>query len=137
MNQKVFLLLLPFVFFLGCSSKQQPIATKSATIIFKTPSVKFYDKGFVEKYDEKVHLSIFNIGIPVFSLDIYENKICQGAFSCLDGAEFNKQILSPEYKKDFLYNLFKSENINFKDLENGIFIKVLYDELEHNSSVEQ
>lgn len=128
MVKRIFLFLLPFFLFVGCAFNQQPIDTKSITVIFKTPNLKFYDKGFVEKYENRIHLSIFSSGVLALDLNIYEDKICQGLFRCIDGKEFNKQFLDVEYEKDFFYKLFGDENTNFKDEKNGILIKILKDE---------
>jgi hypothetical protein len=118
-----------FLIFLlsGCSLKQ-PIVSQSATIIFKTPTMKFYDKGFITKYEDYIHLQILNIGVVVLNLKIYENMVCQDTLECLDNKEFNLKYLSKNYDDKFLYNLFsKEKNIRFKDKKSNIFIKVKKD----------
>jgi hypothetical protein len=118
------LLFLSFIFiFTGCSIKQ-PIKSRSATIIFKTPNIKFYDKGFITKYEDKIHLQIFNVGRLVLDLKIYKDEVCQGTLQCINSKEFNSQYFHKSYKDDFLYNLFSQNKIYFKDRQNGILIKV-------------
>ena len=112
--------------FLGCASKQ-PIKTSSATILFKTPLIKFYDKGFIQKYDNYINLNILNAGVSVLNLKIYKDEICQATFECITSAEFNKKYLDSLYKDDFLYKLFSNKKIYFKDKKNKIFIKVKWD----------
>jgi hypothetical protein len=112
--------------FQACSIKQ-PSISSSATIIFKTPTMKFYDKGFVNRYDDHIHLQILNIGAVVLDLKIYNNKICQSTFQCIEAKKFNLKYLSKEYNDDFLYNLFLKDNIKFRDRNNKIFIKVIKD----------
>jgi hypothetical protein len=110
----------------GCSQKQ-PIVSKSTTVIFKTPTMKFYDKGFVIHYDHYTHLQILNLGKVVLDLEIYKDKICEGTLRCISADEFNKKYLNKDYKKDFMYNLFKKDRVHFKDKKNGILIKIKKD----------
>jgi hypothetical protein len=123
---KYFFILLLTFFFIGCASKQ-PIKTKSATIIFKTPQMKFYDKGFINQYDNYTHLTIFNLGKVVLDLKIYEDQVCQGLLQCISTKEFNKKYLSQTYEEQFLSKLFKQKKIYFKDRKNKIFIKATFD----------
>lgn len=88
--------------------------------------MKFYDKGFVNYYDNHINLQLFNIGTLVLDLSIYKNKICKGTFECLSSEKFNKQYLDSSYKKDFLYNLFMQKTIYHRDRQNGILIKVTH-----------
>ena len=107
----------------GCALKQKPISA-SRTIVFKTPSIKFYDSGFITEYRDHIKLEIYNAGNIVLYLDIYKDKICQSAFKCIQAKEFNLKYLHNSYKDDFLYNLFLQNNIYHKDKENKILIKV-------------
>ena len=86
--------------------------------------MKFYDKGFITKYDDNIHLQIFNAGQLVLNLKIYKDKVCKGTLQCMESKEFNKQYLNISYKDDFLYNLFSKNKIYFKDKKNKILIKV-------------
>ncbi|MEA3553371.1 MAG: hypothetical protein U9R39_03080, partial [Campylobacterota bacterium] len=80
--------------------------------------MKFYDKGFITKYEDNVHLQIFNAGQMVLNIKIYKDEVCQGTLQCISAKEFNNQYFHPSYKDDFLYNLFsKVEN---KDLEENV-----------------
>jgi hypothetical protein len=118
------LLLLSFLIILsGCSIKQ-PEVSKSTTIIFKTPTMKFYDQGFVNKYDDHINLQVFTTGKLALNLFIYENRICKSTFECISAKQFNREHLSGEYKDSCLYDLFSEKNINFRDRENNILIKV-------------
>jgi hypothetical protein len=112
----------------SCSYKQANIA-KSATIIFKTPKIKFYDKGFINKFDEYINLQIYNAGTIVLNINIYKDKICKSTFTCMSSKKFNKKFLNNTYDDDFLYGLFSKKNIRFKDKNNFILIKVKYDRI--------
>ena len=86
--------------------------------------MKFYDKGFITKYEDNIHLQIFNAGQMVLNLNIYKDEVCQGTLQCMSSKEFNTQYFHPSYNDDFLYNLFSQNKIYFKDKENKILIKV-------------
>jgi hypothetical protein len=109
--------------FTSCSIKE-PILTSSHTVIFKTPQLKFYDKGFITLYEDKIHLQIFQVGNIVLDLKVYKDKVCQSTLKCISAKEFNKKYLHNSYKDDFLYNLFLQKKIYFKDKINNILIKV-------------
>jgi len=87
--------------------------------------MKFYDRGFLNYYDDYIHLQILNIGVVVLDLRVYKHKICKSKFRCMESKEFNKLYLSDGYDKEFLYNLLSRKNIKFKDKKNHILIKVI------------
>ena len=128
MIKKYLLIIVLSIFFIGCASKT-PIKTSSATIIFKTPAMKFYDKGFINKYENFIEVNILNLGKSVLYLKIYKDEICQNSFRCISSKEFNANYLNVNYNNDFLYNLFSKKYIYFKDKQNGVFIKVKHDKI--------
>lgn len=89
--------------------------------------MKFYDKGFVYKYENYIHLQIFNVGNIVLDLKIYKDEICRSSLECINSKEFNEKYLDIRYENDFLYKLFSKENIYHKDKKNNILIKVKYE----------
>jgi hypothetical protein len=123
MNIKLISIIIFTILLIGCSYKQ-PLYTSSAIIIFKTPQIKFYDKGFITKYTNHIHLQIFQVGNLVLDLKIYKNTICQSTLKCMSSKEFNKKYLHKSYEDDFLYRTFSKENISYKDTINKILIKV-------------
>jgi len=126
--KKYYLLLLFILLFTACSYKQASLA-RSASIIFKTPSMKFYDKGFVNKYDNYINLQIYNFGKVALNIDIYKDQICKSTLECMDSKGFNEQYLGTSYHESFLYDLFNKKNVYFKDKKNNILIKVKYDKM--------
>ena len=102
---KKYLLAFIILFFIGCSVKQ-PLRSTSSTIIIKSQTLKFYDKGFVNYYDDYINLQLFNIGTLVLDLFIYKNKICKGTLQCMSAEKFNAEYLSSSYRDQFLYELF-------------------------------
>lgn len=125
---KKLLPLLLLLFMTGCALKA-PVKSQSATILMKTPVMKFYDKGFITKYDDYTQVQIYSAGQTVLDLRIYENQICQSTFECLDSNSFNKEYLHSSYEKNFLKQLFEKEdkNIEFRDRNNRILIKIKKD----------
>jgi len=121
--KKIVFIIMAIFLFIGCATKQ-PFKISTNTIIFKTPRLKFYDKGFISKYDDHIHLQIFQVGNVVLDLKIYKDTICQSALKCISSKNFNKKYLNNSYKDDFLYNLFSQKKIYFKDKINNILIKV-------------
>ncbi len=121
-----YLSLIFILLFIGCSQKQ-PQKSKSATVIFKTPSMKFYDKGFITYYDNHIHLQVLNIGKVVLNLKIYDTQICQSTFKCLDNHTFNERYLDKSYPDTFMMDLFRQDKIYFKDKPKKIMIKVIKD----------
>jgi len=123
MISKLFSILLLPLIFISCSSKQ-PIHSISSTILLKTPTMKFYDKGFITKYHDHIHLQIFEVGHLALDLKIYKDEVCEGVLQCISLSEFNKKYLHSTYKDNFLYNLFSKNKIYHKDKKNKILIKV-------------
>lgn len=121
-----FLILFMVILFTGCSIKQ-PLKEQSATILIKTPTMKFYDKGFITHYQDHTHLQIYNAGQSVLELKIYKDKICKDTFACQSLKSFNKDFLHTSYEDDFLPKLFSEKSIDFKDTQHKITIRVTYD----------
>jgi hypothetical protein len=107
----------------SCASKNS--VQKSAVILIKTPALKFYDTGFITQNYSNIKVSIFNAGQAILNLTIYEDRICQSTFKCLSSPAFNQQYLHESYEDNFMYKLFSSKKINFKDRKNKISIKVI------------
>jgi len=124
--KKIIVSILLLFFMLGCASKQ-PQLSQSATILIKTPAMKFYDNGFITKYDDYTKVQIFNAGNLVLELLLYKDEICKDSLRCQSSVDFNAQYLHKSYQKDFLKKLFDSNDkkIVFKDMENHILIKIV------------
>ena len=117
-----YILILSIVIFGGCF-RHTPIKSDSATILIKTPSMKFYDTGFITKYPNYTEVQILNAGNVILSLELYEDEVCKDSH-CLSNEDFNKEFLSNTYDKQFLKNLFEENKPKIKwiDRENNIKI---------------
>lgn len=116
------------LFFSGCSLKS-PIQTSTATILIKTPKLKFYDKGFISKYNNYTEVQILSAGTSVLKLKIYDDRVCRDTFECQTLKAFNKDALHSSYEDGFLKELFEKEEkeILHRDRENRILIKIKKD----------
>lgn len=114
--------------FSGCAQKK-PLLSESATILIKTPALKFYDKGFITQYDDHVNVEIYSAGVQVLYLDLYDERICKSTFECTTPKDFNNNFLHGSYAPTFLKSLFmqKEKNTTFRDRKNGILIKIKRD----------
>ena len=113
--KKIYLIFL-IIFFSGCALKK-PILSQSATILIKTPTMKFYDKGFITRYDAYTQVQIYSAGQKVLDLSLYENQVCQSTFECISSKEFNKDYLHQSYEENFLKNIFEQNKKTKKLLE--------------------
>jgi hypothetical protein len=124
----IFTIIITIFIFFGCANRQ-PKLVSSATILIKTPTMKFYDKGFISKYSDHINVQIFSAGSAILNLDIFDDRVCKDTFSCETNSSFNKKYLDKSYKNTFLKELF-SENkkqIIHRDKKNNILIKILKD----------
>ena len=91
--------------------------------------MKFYDKGFIYKYQDYIDVQIFSAGTVILNMKIYEDRICKDAFRCQTLKAFNKEFLHESYNDLFLKELFEKnqQNITHKDKEHKILIKIKKD----------
>lgn len=126
---KIFTGLIFTVLFLTSCSQKQIINSTSATILIKTPTMKFYDKGFISKFEDYIQVQIYSAGKTVLDLKVYDEKVCKSTFECESSKEFNKKYLHSSYKEDFLKTIFddKKKETVFRDKEHNILIKIKKD----------
>ena len=123
---RFFIFSILILFFVGCGSKT-PYISNTATILIKSPSMKFYDKGFITYYEDHIVLEVLSTGHSLLKLKIYDDEICKDSLRCMDADDFYKEFLNGEYKDDFLMQLLlkKGKVIQYKD--KNILIKVIKD----------
>ena len=128
MFKKITSFIFIILFFSSCAQKQV-IHSTSATILIKTPTMKFYDKGFISKFDNYTQVQIYSAGKTILDMKIYKDRVCTSTFECEGIKEFNKKYLSSSYEDDFLETVFnnnKKETV-FRDKEHNILIKIKKD----------
>jgi|TARA_R110002033_G_scaffold9971_4_gene32783 hypothetical protein len=116
-------------FLLSSCASRQVINSTSATILIKTPVMKFYDKGFISKFENYTQVQIYSVGKTVLDMKIYKDRVCTSTFECESLKEFNKKYLSSSYEDSFLESIFNSnkKDVIFRDKKNQVLIKIKKD----------
>ena len=114
--KKINLFLLSFfgicAIFAGCA-KITPQSSQAVSFSVISPNLKVSDAGFIHKFKEKTELQIYNSGVSILKLEIFENKICLNS-ACDDEATFNRKFF-----KDTHYNGFFSDILNHRPIYNA------------------
>ena len=139
----------------GCAGAMPKYnSSKSTFIVFKTPTLKYADQGFVSKANSETKVEIYSSGQSVMRLRIMSDQVCMSSLACMSKADFNKKVLaSSTYPSAILEHIFNGEpifggknmqgsgnnftqkigtinysvsggNISFSDSSNGVKIKV-------------
>ena len=126
---RTLLLTTTLLFLLTACSVKEAIKSQSATILIKTPAMKFYDRGFISTFPSHTQVQIYQAGNIVLDMKIYEDRVCETTFRCKDLKTFNREFLRSSYKDGFLKELFESskKDVTFRDKKNGILIKIKKD----------
>ncbi len=117
MQRKTLLILLGMSFMLNGCLQTPPSLQESAKIIWKSPSLRYADMGFVSDDGTNLKIEIYGVGTPLMSLDITSEQICMSQFNCITPQQFNAQELSKYYPNSLLENIFRAKPIyNSKNL---------------------
>jgi len=98
----------------GCTSKEY-VQQNTAYIMFKTPTFKYADMGFIYENEQEIKIEIYGTGQALMSLQISETSVCMSLLECMSKSAFNKKVLSGMYPEDILENIFRG-----RALFNGI-----------------
>ena len=119
-------LLLPFlvlVFLFNACGTQPYLKENSAFIVFKTPTFKYADMGFVYENNSEVKAEIYGSGQALMSLRVSGDSVCMSLFACMSRKKFNQQVLSSAYPDTVLENIFRGKPVfsgqNMKKTRNG------------------
>jgi hypothetical protein len=116
------LILLSFII-LGCAKKADISKQKSALIVWKSPTIRYADMGFISKSRQNLKIEIYQSGSAVMRLVIDKKRVCMGQFQCLSKREFNKTKLSQYYPDDLIENIFRGKpifnGINLERVDGG------------------
>ena len=117
------------LFFLGACAQKQYIKQNSALIVFKTPTFKYADMGFVYENSDEVKVEIYGSGQAMMKLMISQDKVCMSLLECMSKEEFNQRVLNASYPKDVLEEIFRGDPLfDGKGLEknrNGFTQKII------------
>jgi len=115
-------LLLIMMLLTSCTHK---IYTKqeSVFIVFKTPSFKHADLGFIYTNKDEVKVEFYGSGQALVSLEMTERSVCMSFLKCMSTQSFNEKILSRYYPKKLIENIFRKKPIfnglNYSKKRNG------------------
>ena len=107
--RKTILILLGLMIY-GCN--QTPyLQENSAFIVFKTPSFRYADMGFIYQNQNNIKLQIYSNGQSSMSLILSSENICMSALECMSKDSFNTKVLSSNYPKDILMHILMAKPI--------------------------
>lgn len=126
-KKNIFLLLFG-VLLTACSTKEY-MKQESAFILFKTPTFKYADMGFVYSRDDEIKTELYGSGQALISLTITQNTICFSLLQCMSKKTFNSEVLSAYYPEDLLENVFRGSSVfkgeNLVKTRNGFTQKIV------------
>jgi hypothetical protein len=93
----------------GCVAKPF-IQSDAATIILKSPRLKFADAGYLRSNDETVALELFSASQAVAKIEV-QKLICVEGEGCMRKSRFNAEYLSAKYPDTLLENVLRSKPI--------------------------
>jgi len=105
---KICLPLLLIFSFSGCGQPRFQ-SEESAYIIWKTPSFRYADQGFIYSSPKQVRVEIYGSGQPLIRLEIKKNEVCSSFLRCSSKKKFNEMMLSRWYPASFLEDLFRGK----------------------------
>ena len=111
MYSKIPLLLLTISLLLSACNNEAYLKENSAFIVFKTPTFKYADMGFVYESSSEVKAEIYGSGQALMSLNVKSNSVCLSLLECMSKKSFNKQVLSDKYPDNILDNIFRGKAI--------------------------
>jgi len=129
MNIRVIILFFIGFVLTACASKQY-LQEDSALIVFKTPTFKYADMGFIYENKEEIKAEIYGSGQALMTLRISDNNVCMSLLECMSKNDFNKEVLSDVYPEDIIENIFRGKPIfegeGLTKNRNGFTQKIVY-----------
>ena len=111
MNMSRIILLLMISFFFSACAPKEYVKQNSAFIMFKTPTFKYADMGFIYENKDEIKVEIYGSGQALMTLEISESSVCMSLLECMSKGSFNKEVLSSMYPEDILENIFRGKPI--------------------------
>ena len=113
-NSRIILLLMISFFFSACAPKEY-VKQNSAFIMFKTPTFKYADMGFIYENKDEIKVEIYGSGQALMTLEISETSVCMSLLECMSKRSFNKEALNSMYPEDILENIFRGKPIMYSE----------------------
>ncbi|MGB5506419.1 MAG: hypothetical protein WBM70_07015 [Sulfurovum sp.] len=108
-KRTVSLLIMGFLFS-ACAPKEY-VKQNAAFIMFKTPTFKYADMGFIYENEEEMKVEIYGSGQALMTLEISETSVCMSLLECMSRSTFNKKVLNSMYPDDILENVFRGKSV--------------------------
>ena len=115
MNISRILLLLMISFFFSACAPKEYVKQNSAFIMFKTPTFKYADMGFIYENKDEIKVEIYGSGQALMTLEISEASVCMSLLECMSKRSFNKEVLNSMYPEDILENIFRGKPIMYSE----------------------
>jgi len=126
--KKLFLLLVWALLLNACATKEYT-KQESVFIVFKTPTFRHADLGFIYENEEEIKVEIYSSGQAVMSLEISHSSVCMSLLECMSKKSFNEKVLSATYPESILNNIFQGKvifsGLNVKQTRNGFTQKLM------------
>ena len=132
MSPKISLKRVSFILLLGlllnaCATKEYT-KQESVFIVFKTPTFKHADLGFMYENSEEIKVEIYGSGQALMSLSISDDAVCMSLLECMSHQSFNKNVLSALYPDGIIGNIFRGKELflgqNVTKTRNGFTQKI-------------
>ena len=108
--RNILYILFMMLFLVSCSSKNYT-KQESVFIVFKTPTFKHADLGFMYESTDALKVELYSAGQAVMALEITDSTVCMSLLECMSKQSFNEMILSKYYPDNLIDNVFKSNPI--------------------------
>lgn len=129
MYHKILIPVLGLIFFLSACGTQPTMKESAAFIVFKTPTFKYADMGFVYENSKEVKAEIYGSGQALMSLRMSGDSVCMSLLACMPRKKFNQQVLAASYPDAILENIFRGKALfsgqNLKKTSNGFTQKIV------------
>ena len=109
LKKSLFLLLIMLL--LNACAPKEYTKQESIFIVFKTPTFKHADLGFIYENTDEMKVEIYSNGQAVMALEIGQENICMSLLACMHKKTFNKNVLSVSYPTDILSHIFRGKEI--------------------------
>ena len=94
----------------SCTTKEYE-KQESVFIIFKTPTFKYADLGFMYQNNDEMKIEIYGSGKALMTLKISSEDVCMSFLACMSKKHFNKKVLNQTYPEDIIENIFRGKPI--------------------------
>ncbi len=94
----------------SCTTKEYE-KQESVFIMFKTPTFKYADLGFMYKNSDEMKVEIYGSGKALMTLEIGNENVCMSFLACMSKKRFNETVLSETYPHAIIDNIFRGKPI--------------------------